>query len=249
MYKFLFFLFFTISVSICRAQVVIGSSNVTPSAMLKLDSNTKALRIPGFSIINNTDALTPISSPANGLMVYNTSSDISNGIDKALAYWGSDGQYHFQGSTNIADNITDKDRIPILVFSANVGPKQPDTAGTTIFKTIPLAGAEILLDQHFAWNSDRYIFPKSGVYTVEILIDLSKSSTITNIGELRIINNGTTVATSFVKVIPSFNRGSIPVTLTRNFNANTNLIFNYRFSNLGAGTYRLESGTINIYRH
>lgn len=247
MYKFLFFLFFTISVSICRAQVVIGSSNVTPSAMLKLDSNTKALRIPGFSIINSTDALAPISSPANGLMVYNTSSDIFNGIDKALAYWGSDGQYHFQGSTNIADNITDKDRIPILVFSANIGQKE-NISGASIYRTIPLTNDEILIDTHFAWDNDKYIFPKNGVYTIEILVDLNKDSTNNTVGTVNVIYSGTTVATNAQRVVPPLNRGAIPVTLTRNFSANSNVTFNYRFD-LGAGNYRIESGTINIYRH
>jgi hypothetical protein len=70
-----FLLFFTI---ITKAQVGIGTSTPDASAKLEVRSTSKGILIPQVSLTGSSDATT-ISSPANSLLVYNTTT-ISNVI-------------------------------------------------------------------------------------------------------------------------------------------------------------------------
>lgn len=65
---FIVILFFNLKL-IC-AQVGIGTSSPTPSAMLDITSGSKGLLIPRVALTSITD-ITTISSPANGLLIWN----------------------------------------------------------------------------------------------------------------------------------------------------------------------------------
>lgn len=76
----LFVSFFTLS----RAQVVVNSTEVEPSAALKIVSFNRGILIPRIGLIDNTDINT-IANPVISLLVYNktTNSNISPGY----YYW------------------------------------------------------------------------------------------------------------------------------------------------------------------
>lgn len=77
--------FFFISFS-SKAQVGIGTSDPTPSAMLDITSDHKGLLIPRISLASLTDTST-IPSPANGLLIWNNA---SGGISPAgFYYWNN----------------------------------------------------------------------------------------------------------------------------------------------------------------
>lgn len=244
MYKYYLFLIFT--VCFCKAQVVIGSSNITPAAMLKLDSNIKGLRIPVFSITNNSDAVTPIPAPANGLMIYNTNISLPNGIARSIGYWGGDSKYHFQGTRDIARRTVASGRIPVLIFSAKIGPKPIITTGSA---QVSLTETEILEDTYFGWSSssNQYNISMTGVYTIEFIGQISHASGA-SYGFVDILRNGASLnAGCAAPFISSLNKSfpSSHVTVN-NITANNNLRFEYK---LDVTNFKLESGTINIYQH
>lgn len=246
MYRFSLILLFIICIG--RAQVVIGSSNVTPAAMLKLDSNVKALRIPALSITAKTDALTPIPSPANGLMLYNTNSNIPNEIGKSLAYWGSDNQYHFQGTQNIINSMVD--RSPILVFSAKIGQKPPFS--TAVPKpVVSLTSSEILKDTYGGWSANKYTISKAGIYTMEFVAELYDNSGSARWGQTHIELTPNISPNFFEACVASFvpllGRACPSSILVYNLPANTRIEFKYVTNVLNSS--RLNSGTINIYKH
>ncbi|KFF20102.1 hypothetical protein [Chryseobacterium sp. JM1] len=245
MHKIVFIL--TFIVYICQAQVVIGSGNVTPGAMLKLDSHVKGLRIPVLSITNKTSTVTPVLSPANGLIFYNTNTDIANNIGETLAYWSTDNQYHFHGTQNITKQIIYEARIPVLIFSAKIGSRP---ASTSSFTQVSVTASEILEDTYYGWNSNKYTISTAGVYTVEFTAEISHptgTGVILSRSTISVSGQGpSSVITSASPFIISLKKGFSPATLTFNALANTNIVFRY---SLDMPNYQLESGTISIYKH
>ena len=66
--------------------VAINSDGTAPhaSAMLDVKSSNKGILVPRVSLLNTTDAVT-IPSPANGLLVFNTNSQMADG--EGFYYW------------------------------------------------------------------------------------------------------------------------------------------------------------------
>ncbi|MFS4428719.1 hypothetical protein [Chryseobacterium sp. S90] len=60
-------------------RVGINTSNPDPSAVLEINSSNKGLLIPRVSLQSLSDGIT-VPSPANGLFVYNTNSNLSSGL-------------------------------------------------------------------------------------------------------------------------------------------------------------------------
>ena len=73
------------------AQVGIGTTSPNASAELDVTASDKGILIPRVSLLNTSNATTPINNPATGLMVYNTNSSIVGGTGV--------GFYFFNGSS------------------------------------------------------------------------------------------------------------------------------------------------------
>ena len=69
--KILISILFQLCVIITHAQVGIGTTNISPSAMLEVFSTNKGVLLPRVALDSNTDQTT-VPNPAVGLTVYNT---------------------------------------------------------------------------------------------------------------------------------------------------------------------------------
>lgn len=238
------FFFFVLTACCCNAQVVIGSYNITPAAMLKLDSNEKALKVPVLSILNKTDGASPISSPANGIMVYNSNNNIAANIGKSLSWWKSNNEYCFQANNSLIQESISDSHIPVLIFSARSGQKPIIAVGNAGFTNVILSDSEIQLDYYSGWNSNQYKISREGQYIVEFISEISApdGGTLSN----RLITNGTNMPLIRGRYIPTLSRAFATNISAHNFTANTILNFAYQYTN---SNYRLESGTINIYKY
>ncbi len=76
------------------AQVGIGVDVPDQSAILEIGTleKNKGLIIPNISLVNLTDkTVIQGGNPKEGLLVYNTVTDKSNGLEKGFYYWGKSG--------------------------------------------------------------------------------------------------------------------------------------------------------------
>lgn len=100
--KVLLFLVSLVTVSlISQAQIGIGTTSPNASAQLDVTSSTKGFLPPRVSL-TATNAASPITSPANGLLVYNTATAGSspNNVTPGYYYWdGSSWQRVNNGGT------------------------------------------------------------------------------------------------------------------------------------------------------
>ncbi|AZB18093.1 hypothetical protein EG352_10055 [Chryseobacterium indologenes] len=246
----LFCLSFLLFVSqLYLGQFVIGSTNVSPGAIVKLDANNKALRIPNLAITARNSTTTPITAPALGVLLYNTSMDINNDLTPSLAYWGSDNQYHSQATSTATESIISSANIPLLIFSANIGQKPYTVLGTASGGSatpLTLTSQEILVDKYSGWNlgTSQYTVPSTGIYLVEFVSVMSNTANSGGTSTNRLLDNGSFIG--FVSGRFVLNRMYTTLINTRNLTVNHLLSFQYSYT---AGNYRMESGTINIYKY
>ncbi len=115
--------------SVFYTQTVgINATGAVPSvsAMLDISSSDKGLLVPRVDIVNLTDNTSPVSSPANSLLVFST-----NTTNKGYFYWSSadskwiqlvdatsnaDGDWYEVGTLNSPNNINDN-----IFTNGNVG--------------------------------------------------------------------------------------------------------------------------------
>lgn len=238
-------------VSLANAQVVIGSSSVSQSAILKLDSSNKALRIPALSVANKADTSTPITNPATGVILYNTNDNIASDIAKGLTHWGSDNNYYSQATASSSEKIIQSTHIPILIFSAAIGIKPIIAAGSSAgggFTDLTLTSSEILFDKYSGWNNsnNQYLTPSSGIYMIEFVTEMSNTG---NIGgtTLQMILRGTSgLASSYGRDSTINNRMYTTTMVSTNLALNDLLTFKYIYT---ANNYRIQTGTLNIYKY
>lgn len=241
--------FFLCSAQLYFAQFVIGSANVSPGAIVKLDANNKALKIPNLAITNKTSTTTPITAPALGVMLYNTAMNINNDITPSIAYWGSDNQYHSQATSTATENIISSTNIPILIFSATIIQKPYMVLGTASGGApvpLTLSPQEVLVDKYSGWSfaNNQYTVPATGIYLVEFVSVMSNSANSGGTSTNRLLDNGSYVG--FISGRFVLNRMYTTLINTRNIIANHLLSFQYSYT---AGNYRMESGTVNIYKY
>lgn len=236
-----------------NAQVVIGSGNVSLPAILKLDANNKALRIPNLSVTSRTNAVTPIVSPVSGLAIYNTNMDIVNNIAKGITYWGSDNQYHSQATSTATEAAISSSQIPLLIFSAAIGQKPITPLGSAFGGSnvaLTLTAPEIIIDKYFGWNNstNEYKIPANGIYMIEFVANMSNTGNAGGTTVLLLYKAGTAtlVTQSLGGFNPLTNRMYTTLTTTQNLILNELLNFKYWFT---ANNYRMESGTLNIYKY
>lgn len=81
----------TMNISLLSAQnnVAINTSGLAgnSSAMLDVDATNMGLLIPRVALVNVTNGVTPIASPATSLLVYNTNAAIVGGSGLGYYYW------------------------------------------------------------------------------------------------------------------------------------------------------------------
>ncbi|SHG35685.1 hypothetical protein SAMN05443633_11411 [Chryseobacterium arachidis] len=238
-------------VILTNAQVVIGSSSASQSAMLKLDSGNKALRIPSLSVTNKTDITNPISNPAVGVMLYNTNSDIGNDIAKGITYWSSDNTYRSQATPTSTEEIIASSQIPLLIFSAAIGQKPIIAAGSAAggsFTNLTLTTAEILFDKYSGWNisTNKYLTPSNGLYMIEFITEMSNTGNNGGTTVHTLLRGASGLATSYGRDNTINNRMYTTTILTTNLTLNDLLTFQYIYT---ANNYRIQTGTLNIYKY
>ena len=71
-----------------HAQIAVNTSGSAPhsSAMLDVSSANKGVLIPGVAIVDVSSA-SPVSSPATGLVVWNTNASVTGGSGAGFYYW------------------------------------------------------------------------------------------------------------------------------------------------------------------
>lgn len=70
-----------------QAQVGFGTSTPHKSAQIDIDSKDKGLLMPRVELVSLTNAVTPINTPAEGLLVYNTKIDTTEQLEKGFYVW------------------------------------------------------------------------------------------------------------------------------------------------------------------
>lgn len=121
-------LFFGISIF---AQVGIGTTTPDSSSELHIESTNRGLLIPRVALVNVTNGLTPINTPATSLLVYNTNAAVTGGTGLGYYFWNgtlweklasgsvNDHDWYEVGSTispnDINDNIYTTNNVGINV--------------------------------------------------------------------------------------------------------------------------------------
>ncbi|WP_419867970.1 fibrinogen-like YCDxxxxGGGW domain-containing protein [Chryseobacterium sp. CT-SW4] len=134
-------------------QIGVGSSTINTSAQLDIASSNKGVLIPRLSANEREN----ITSPANGLMIFNTSTNCLNYYDGTVGKWLSlCGTY-------------DPAKFNIINCDAPTGPSGTYTQGTTLGTgntyTLSLNITEIGTYQIMGTTTNGYSFSKTGVFT------------------------------------------------------------------------------------
>jgi hypothetical protein len=75
------------NIQLFAQNVGIGTATPVPSAKLDITSTNSGLLIPRVALLNVTNGTTPVATPANGLLVYNTNAAVTGGSGVGFYYW------------------------------------------------------------------------------------------------------------------------------------------------------------------
>ena len=104
---------------ISNSQVGIGTTNPDGSSILDITSLDKGVLVPRVSLNNVTNSITPINSPATGLLVWNTNSSVTGGNGVGFYFFNGsqwmpiiqtiddDHDFYEEGTISAPDNIAD----------------------------------------------------------------------------------------------------------------------------------------------
>ena len=84
--------FLLLATALLQAQVGVGTSTPAASAQLDVSSTTKGFLPPRVALVSTANTSSPISSPATGLLVYNTA-EVGSGATAVTP-----GYYYYSGS-------------------------------------------------------------------------------------------------------------------------------------------------------
>lgn len=150
-------LILSLNLTLCNAQVGIGTTNPSASSALDINSDKAGLLIPRISLTSTTD-VTTIANPATSLLVYNTAtvSDVVPGFyywntkwnllqdSSASGHWKTTGNAitagNFLGTTNNQDLILKVNNANVAKFDKNTS----ITFGTSSNITAGVANSMIL---------------------------------------------------------------------------------------------------------
>jgi hypothetical protein len=115
--KLIFALCFLLSATtLLQAQVGVGTSTPAASAQLDVSSTTKGFLPPRVALVSTDNTSSPISSPATGLLVYNTA-EVGSGATAVTP-----GYYYYSGSAWVPlTNGVKKIAGPINISSYSAG--------------------------------------------------------------------------------------------------------------------------------
>ena len=121
------------SVSLFSQNVGIGTTSPTSSALLHLSSTSRGLLIPQISIDSLKD-VTSIPSPANGLMIYNTTQPgVRNDMARGFYWYSTNALSWVKLSDNLTDNGWQSGGLGIQLRDKAVGVEMMDDyTGTTL---------------------------------------------------------------------------------------------------------------------
>ena len=99
-----FLLFFSFFIFIVQAQTGIGTTNPDSSAKLEVNATNKGF-LPPRVVLTATNSASPITNPANGLMVFNTVTAGTNPyqVVPGYYYWDGTGQQWISLSTTVGN--------------------------------------------------------------------------------------------------------------------------------------------------
>lgn len=253
MKKKIIHILFSLLVSQGYAQMVIGSDQTSEAAVLKLDMGNKALKIPVLTISGKGDVQIPVQDPERGLLMYNAQQNISDNLDDEVSYWGNGNQYYSLTTAQGIEDVINDSHIPLMIFSTTVGQKNniPCGAGAcsgwtwTPFNPTP---AEILIDSYTAWNTgnNTYTIPATNTYVIEYNTNISNNSNGDGTSSQNIYRNGSGINNASGRYITSTNRAYTTVMMVQEFTKGDVLDFKYVYTQ---NNYRLQTGTVNIYKY
>ena len=130
--------------AILQAQVGIGTTQLDAGAIFQVESDDKGVLIPRIALASNIDTTT-IENPAEGLTIYNTSTEnsLANSVTPGLYYWNGNqwsrvlsrgySRQFIQTDQNLVNTLAD---IPINGLNQNI--------------EVPFSGIyRIILTSHF----------------------------------------------------------------------------------------------------
>lgn len=151
------------------SQVSVSNDGALPdqSAMLDIKSSDKGILIPRVSITSLTSAVTPVSNPARGLLVYNMNSPYNEGF----YVWDGD-SWSALASTDYVNNITNS--LGIVAFGEmyqfhNVGSYTSVTlssSGGWFPWNTGITGDTNLVNSSVAGGSKRFNIEVGGSYEI-----------------------------------------------------------------------------------
>lgn len=141
-----------------NGQIGIGTVTPNASAVLDITSTNKGVLIPRVALIGTTD-VTTVSSPANGLMIYNTSQTTgANAVDANFIYiWN--GSEWSKVTTNSSSTF-----IPLtnLVRRSNINQATSEYSGVATLNT----QISQISDGNWNSSSNTYTIPTDGTYQI-----------------------------------------------------------------------------------
>lgn len=151
-YSIATFLLFVCSYAQQDGSVGVGTENPHPSAVLDIVSDNKGFLAPHIALTSKTDKVT-ILNPADGIMVYNTSTITGNAqtaIAPGLVYWQTNEWKQAKVSTAI--EITENDKlISYLGYDS-----QPFT--TDLGKNFTFDNVNFDLNQCINWTQNNHTY-------------------------------------------------------------------------------------------
>lgn len=141
-------------ISLCvNAQTGIGTTSPDASAKLHVESSNKGF-LPPRVALTATNSATPIASPANGLMVFNTETAGTNPFQvvPGYYYWDGTGQQWVSLSTTVG-NVQNQ---AIFRSTSNTTGSQVVSSWNTRFNNIAPGDLTVISNSNFALSNGVY---------------------------------------------------------------------------------------------
>jgi hypothetical protein len=208
----LLFVFFLMMSQIVCAQVGIGTIIPDASSILDLTSNSQGLLIPRIT----TSDRDFIANPANGLLIYNTTTSHFNHFDLV---WKEYSDYTNYYNSNSTSDVTTTSTSDVVVPGMTISPLLAGTYEVTFNCSYNNSPTERIVSSGESFPSTMAQEAKSDL---ELLINQLNSLTVTNSNHLAAFGNGETI---FPGVYSIAGAASIALNLTLDGGGDSNSIF------------------------
>ncbi len=150
--KFKFILFFIFAVNACtclNAQTGIGTTTPNASAKLDVYATNKGFLPPRVTLTSTTDATT-ITSPAEGLLVYNVG---SVGLQAGYYYWNGANWATIATATSAGNGVTAMDMVKLYGEGYSTASNKISNASGYSF-TVPISGRYVFDFSSTTWGGN-----------------------------------------------------------------------------------------------